>query len=98
MGRVAKGDWRAPRLFYCFVDFSETPPACWIVPSAVVAKALIASAKEWFETPGKNGRRRNPTNMRYFADHYDGRLKKKYPLGRWLDKYRDNWRLLEKSA
>src|SRR5882757_9245508 len=36
----------SPNLFYCFVDFGkgvEDQPKCWIVPSAIVAKALNAS-------------------------------------------------------
>jgi hypothetical protein len=83
----------SPRLFYCFVDFSEAAPACWVVPSAVAAEAISTAHKAWLKTPGKKGRPHNPTPMRYFADHYD--LLKNYPFG-WLDKYRDGWDLLEK--
>jgi hypothetical protein len=87
---------KSPRLFYCFVDFSnsEASPACWVVPAAVVAKALHDGHQLWLRTPGKRGQPHNATKMRYFAYHIDGL--KNYSLG-WLDKYHEGngWKLLK---
>jgi hypothetical protein len=91
----------APNLFYCFVDLGqalEDHPKCWIVPSAVVAKALNASHQKWLSTPGKKGQQRKDNNLRRFTPSYDYLgLGPEFSSG-WLDPYRDAWSLLDRAA
>ena len=51
-------------LFYCFVDFGNSlddPPKCWVIPSNIVADALMKSHQSWLAKPGKTGARTNQT-------------------------------------
>lgn len=92
-------EFSSPNSFYCFVDFGSSlvkPPKCWVVPSAVVAKALRTTHRAWMSTPGKKGQAHKDSNVRRLLPHYK-MLESQYPLG-WLDKYSDAWSLLEEVA
>lgn len=94
---------RGERLFYCLVDFGKSPsshPVVFVLPSAVVAKALSESHKHWLATPGKNGRPHRDNDVRRLLPDYSriyGNAGNPYPKG-WLDRYRDGWRLLGLEA
>lgn len=90
-------------LFYCFVEFDKNElilPNTWIVHSKIVAKVLKDSYELWFSTPGKNGRRRNETDLRRFLPDYsktlpsDHSFTKNHSAG-WLDQYKNRWDLLD---
>lgn len=79
-------------LFYCFVDFQDAP-VVYVVPSSVVADVLCKAHKKWLSTPGKNGAKRNDTDMRRLLPDYKNLNLQSYPGG-WLEKYRENWEIL----
>ncbi len=91
----------SPSLFYCFVDFGRSlvdPPACYLVPSAVVADVLSRAHQYWLAAPGKGGKPHNETSFRRFLPNYD---KVGIPVGcgpGWLDGYRENWDALVGAA
>ena len=66
-------------IFYVFVYLNEDDklPIFHIVPCRVVARRVKAGHKKWLETPGKNGKMHNDSNMRVWQDE-----KNKY-LNRW---------------
>lgn len=89
-------------LFYCFVDLPgnfNAAPNVYIIPSKVVADVLYKTHRIWLDTPGKNGRAHKQTDMRRLLPDYSKTMKvnhptvKKYSSG-WLDKYKENWGLL----
>ncbi len=68
-------------LFYVFVVLPEQgEPSYYVVPSAVVAKSVYDSHKQWEKTPGRKGPHSLTNPMRIFKDR-DGQ-------------YRDRWDLL----
>jgi len=81
-------------LFYAFLDFGRPltdPPACFIVPSTVVADVIRRSHATWLATPGKVGQQRKDGEMRRFLPNYD---KVGLDIGLsagWLEPYRENW-------
>jgi hypothetical protein len=77
-------------LFYCFVDFQPSNPTVHVIPSKVVAKALRKDHQIWLDTPGKNGKPHNPTDMRRLRPKMDGQKPG------WMDEYLENWDLLLK--
>lgn len=88
----------SPNLFYCFVDFGKSltdVPKTWILPSAVVAKAISDTHKDWLSTPGARGQQRNDSTFRRFMPAY-GPLAE-YRMG-WLDQYSENWKILEAAS
>jgi hypothetical protein len=105
--RPADGGWHmkakheeivSRNIYYVFVCFGSQPPDCWIVPSAVVAKALKVSHQHWLALPGRAGQAHKDGAMRRFRSNYKNlELGAQYPEG-WLDKYRNAWSLLEKAA
>lgn len=88
-------------LFYCFVDFGRSltdQPACFLVPSSVVADVLTRAHRTWVSSPGKGGTKRNDGDLRRFLPDYD---RKGIAIGcglGWLDQYRENWALVEQRA
>jgi hypothetical protein len=62
---------KSRKLFYCFVDFEPDPPACYVVPSSVVAKAVAESHVAWKAAPGRNGSPRKGSKMRHFLPDYE---------------------------
>ena len=72
-------------LFYCFVDFQPANPTVHVIPSKVVAKALQKDHKIWLETPGKNGKPHNPTDLRRLRPKMFGQPEN------WMDEYLENW-------
>ncbi len=94
---------KGQRLFYCFVDLKKDEtesPDVYIIPSAVVADILTETHKIWFHQPGRNGTKRNPTEMRRLLQDYSRTLRLtdeqavKYGKG-WMDKYKENWTILD---
>lgn len=89
-----------PLLFYCFVDFGNDLldlPRCWVIPSAIVAEALIASYQAWLHQPGKDGKKRNENDMRRLRPEYDNLGLKLYSRG-WLDTYYEGWELISQTS
>jgi hypothetical protein len=91
----------SPGLFYAFVDFGKSlddHPACFLIPSKVVAEVIGQSHKVWLETPGKMGQQRNGSDLRRLLPDYD-RLG--IDIGRgegWLEQYRNVWHNLQKPV
>ena len=56
-------------LFYAFVrlNMPDGEPEFWIVPSEVVASAMIDSDKLWMDKPKKDGSKHKISSMRLFA-------------------------------
>lgn len=90
----------SPTLFYCFVDFvmgKECGPFTYVVPAAVVAKALAETHQAWIAQPGKKGQQRKDGDMRRFLPGYAHLEMGCYEPG-WLEPYREAWHLLDGSA
>ena len=83
----------SPRLFYVLVDMEPGEPVCYVIPSSVVTDCVTKENQAWLATPGKKGQPHNPHSMR--------RLLPKYPYqvegfeDGWLERYREQWGLLE---
>lgn len=87
-------------LFYCFVDFGDgatAAPSTYVVPAAVVAKALADCHKAWLLQPGEKGQQRRDNDMRRLRPGYDNLEVPEYGSG-WLEPYREAWHLLEQQA
>jgi hypothetical protein len=88
-------------LFYAFVDFGAeltSPPASFIVPSAVVAEVVRQSHQLWLSTPCQRGQQRKDGELRRFLPDYD---RVKLSIGRgagWLETYRERWQMLAGSS
>lgn len=56
-------------LFYAFVrlNMPDGEPEFWIVPSGIVAKAMIDSDKVWMDKPKRDGTPHKESPMRLFA-------------------------------
>ena len=67
--RIAAAD-----LFYCFINFGKNErdsAKCYVVPSEIVANALIVSHKAWHRQPGSRGQELNAkTDMRRLLPDY----------------------------
>lgn len=91
----------ADALFYAFVDFGKdliSQPACFIVPSTVVAHVIQRAHALWLSTPGKAGQQRVDGELRRFLPDYD---KVGLMIGygpSWLKPYREAWQLIQGSA
>ncbi len=87
----------SPGLFYAFVDFGKSltdPPACFVVPSEVVADVISRSHQAWLKTPGAKGQERNDTDFRRFLPDFE-RKGVMIGCGRgWLEPYREAWAAL----
>jgi hypothetical protein len=98
MGRKHE-DIISPSLFYCFVDFQSDftkLPLAFVVPSAVVARAVKSSHAMWLAKPGAKGQPHKDSNMRRFLPDYAKVFSlgpNPYPDG-WLAKYDGNWKQL----
>lgn len=83
-------------LFYCFVDFAvgtDESTFTYVVPAAVVAKALAETHQAWLSHPGKRGQQRNDGDMRRLLPGYIHEGADDYRSG-WLEQYREAWHLL----
>jgi hypothetical protein len=86
-------------LFYCFVDFENSPndmPKCWVIPSAIVASVLKQSHKAWLDSPRRDGRQHQDWSMRRITHSYNHKSYEK-PEG-WLNSYREGWELISKRV
>jgi len=56
-------------LFYAFIrlNMPEGKPEFWIVPSFIVAVAMVDSDKVWMDKPKRDGSTHKETKMRLFA-------------------------------
>jgi hypothetical protein len=85
-----------PFVIYCFVDFGTELtrlPRCWILRSAVVARALVKSHQAWLRKPGKQGQPHKDHDMRRLRPDYNDLDLAEYGSG-WLDSYEDAWDLI----
>jgi len=83
-------------LFYVFVALPQEwtdkeQPETYIIPSRKVAAILKRSHREWLNSRGRKGQKRNDTNIR--------RIKPRYPDSPsipqdWMEEYRDKWSIM----
>lgn len=91
----------SPTLFYTFLDFGKTltdPPACYVVPSEIVADVIKRSHRVWLVSPGSRGQERNDTDFRRFLPDY---IRTGLDIGcgpGWLEPYREAWDTLVKRT
>jgi len=86
-------------LFYCFVDFAIGTggiPFTYIVPARVVAQTLGECHQAWLALPGAKGQPHNDSEFRRFLPDYAHLAMSKYEDG-WLEPYRENWDVLQRS-
>lgn len=86
------------RYFYCFVDFQEPQkvrPLVYVMPAAVVAKAITESHKKWLNTLGRKGQPHKDNPVRRLLPDYSKTWASDnpYPSG-WMDRYLDAWDIL----
>lgn len=92
---------QSPTLFYAFLDFGKnlmSPPACFVVPSDVVADVIRRSHETWLAAPGRKGQQRADSDLRRFLPDYD---KLGILIGHgagWLERYREDWDVLKRRA
>lgn len=80
-------------LFYCFVNLSPLNSTVWVIPSKVVAGVVKSQHAEWLATPGKNGRKRNDSDLRRIKPDYGSEFRSVKPG--WMDVYLEAWKILE---
>lgn len=82
-------------LFYAFVrlNMPEGEPEFWIVPSLIVANAMVDSDKVWMDKPKRDGSAHKETPLRLFALG----AHRLYPddWEKQLEFYKSNIRILE---
>mgnify|MGYP006273711181 CR=1 FL=1 len=76
-------------LFYCFVDLEVLGAQVYVVPSAIVAKAVKSTHEKWLKTPGKKGQDHNDSSMRIISNN--PRVTTSLVKDGWLDQYLENW-------
>ena len=89
-------DVREALYVYCLVDFGthlDAAPRCWVMPSAIVADALVVSYQTWLRKPGKGGKpHKDYPGRRLRPDYTDIGLHAHGPG--WMDAYAGNWGLI----
>lgn len=80
-------------MFYCFVALGDIESDIYVIPAAKVAKVVTESHAVWLKTPGVKGQKHNDTDMRRIKNRYA--LKVKSAPDGWMDKYLENWDLLD---
>jgi hypothetical protein len=80
-------------IFYCFVNLEKIHPDVYVVPSEIVAGIVKQHHSEWLSVPAKNGNAHKDSKVRTIQYSYKGAVSKA-PDG-WMDKYLENWDLLE---
>jgi len=86
----------SPTLIYCFVDLgngSDDNPVTWVMPAAVVARALSECHQAWLAQPGKKGQPHKDNDMRRLLPGYDHLSIEPYRHG-WMSPYKEAWHLL----
>jgi hypothetical protein len=86
------------RYFFCFVDFQEPKkvrPLIYVMPAAIVAKAITESHQKWLSTPGRKGQphKDNPVRVLLPDCSRIWTSDNPYPKG-WLEQYQDAWDIL----
>ena len=81
-------------LFYCFVDLQSSPERVYVVPSKKVSEVLIEADKKWMKKPMRDGSKRTKNMWRMIKPKFVLKLNSA-PEG-WMEKYLENWKLLEK--
>lgn len=84
---------KSPNLLYVFVDMEKESPACYVIPSDIVAKLVFTTHDIWLNTPGKNGQAHTDNDMRRVRPKYQFEVPD-FPDG-WMEKYRERWDLLD---
>lgn len=84
---------KSPNLMYCFVDLQSVPEKVYVVPSKKVSQVLVEADKEWMKKPMRDGSKRSKNMWRMIKPSFIIKLKSA-PRG-WMDKYLENWNLLE---
>ena len=84
---------KSANLMYCFVDLQSVPEKVYVVPSKKVAQVLVEADKEWMKKPMRDGSKRSKNMWRMIKPSFIIKLKSA-PRG-WMDKYLENWDLLE---
>ena len=84
-------------LFYVFVAIpliwtDEYQPETYIMPSQKVSSILKTSHRDWLNTPGAHGQKRNDTKLRRILPKYKDSPSIPHD---WMGKYKDNWDVLE---
>ena len=75
-------------LFFVYVDVTVDEPQIWVVPSLVVAKAVMAREVAWLaDDPKRNG---TPHRKVFSASNRETWNVPGYPAG-WANHYRDAW-------
>ncbi len=92
---------KSPKLFYCFVSFSDfgVAPISYIVPSGVVATYLEDNHKWWMATPGKQGQDHKDNSIRKFdlGPREFERGGRHYCSG-WAEQYKESWNLISECV
>lgn len=84
---------KSSNLMYCFVDLQSVPEKVYVVPSKKVAQVLVEADKEWMKKPMRDGSKRSKNMWRMIKPRFIVKLNSA-PHG-WMDKYLENWDLLE---
>lgn len=92
--RLSKKDEESSEIknfFYVLVNLKGPSelPEYYIFPHKKLAEILRNDYNQWFQSPGRNGRTRNETDMRVL-DPY-----RREDLMKALGKYKNNWNLLK---
>jgi len=72
-------------------------PFTYVVPAAVVARALGECHQAWLQQPGKMGQQRKDGDMRRMLPDYSHLDMGNYGVG-WMDTYKEGWHLLEQTT
>ena len=80
-------------LFYCFVDLGGDHPTVYVIPAKKIASIIKEDHSKWLKTPGAKGQKHNDNEMRKISYSPSQDLKTA-PEG-WMDKYLENWDLIE---
>lgn len=78
-----------PRLFYVFVDLAPAAPASYVMPSAVVARAVTDSHRAWLDVPGARGQPHRDSKLRRIVPRFVPPTPN-FPDG-WMDEYQERW-------
>lgn len=72
-------------LYFCFVLLRPIDPQIFVVPSSVVASAIVADHQHWLDKPSRSGEPHKNSDMRRIRSHMplmaDG----------WLEDFWENW-------
>lgn len=79
-------------LFYCFVSLSLPLSQVFVVPSAVVADAILRDHQFWLSKPSRSGEPHRDSDMRRISSNMSQMTEN------WLEVYLENWEQLEAAS